>query len=77
MVVVWQQPASLEASGARTSDWMTQVIGSIIYAYDLSACVPECMETVQATGRASKQVLTGVDQSSNPAALTGQAYPRE
>lgn len=77
MVIIWQQPASLEASGARTSDWMTQVIGSIIYAYDLSAPISEGVETVQATGRASRRVLTSIDQSTNPEALTAKAYPRE
>ena len=40
-MVVIQEKVSLEAKGARTSDWIGQIKGGVLYAYDLSTLVSE------------------------------------
>ncbi len=40
-MVLIQEKVSLQANGARTSDWIGQVKGGVIYAYDLSTLVSE------------------------------------
>lgn len=35
-MVVIKEGVSLEAKGARTSDWIGQIKGGVLYAYDLS-----------------------------------------
>lgn len=40
-MIVMQGEVSLQANGARTSDWIGQFNGGILYAYDLSTLVSE------------------------------------
>lgn len=40
-MVMIEEKNSLKANGARTSDWLGQVKGGILYAYDLSTVVSE------------------------------------
>jgi len=40
-MVVIQEKVSLEAKGARTSDWIGQIKGGVLYAYDLGTLVSE------------------------------------
>ena len=40
-MVMTQEKISIKANGARTSDWLGQVEGGILYAYDLSSFTSE------------------------------------
>ena len=40
-MVVIQEMVSLQPNSARTSDWIGQFTGGVIYAYDLSTLVSE------------------------------------
>jgi len=40
-MIVMQGEVSLQANGTRTSDWIGQVKGGVLYSYDLSISVSE------------------------------------
>lgn len=40
-MVVIEEKNSLKANGARTSDWIGQIEGGVLYAYDLGMLEPE------------------------------------
>jgi hypothetical protein len=38
-MVTIQEPVSLQPTGARTSDWIGQIKGGVLYAYDLDTLI--------------------------------------
>lgn len=56
-----QEQVSLQANGAKTSDWIGQVKGGVIYAYDLSTLVSEVKEKSDFTKEDSKNALKKVE----------------
>ncbi len=40
MIIIQQQEYPLKTNGASTSDWIGQVKGRVIYAYDLNSLLP-------------------------------------
>ena len=48
-MTVIQEKDSLQAKGARTSDWIGQIKGGVLYAYDLSTLTSEGKELIEFT----------------------------
>jgi hypothetical protein len=44
MIIIQQQEYPLQTNGASTSDWIGQVKGQVIYAYDLNSLLSGAMK---------------------------------
>jgi len=64
-MVIVQQLESLQTNSASTSDWIEQVKGCVIYAYDLGTLVFEGAGIVQYTKDDFEQALKGVSRKRN------------
>ncbi len=54
-MLIIQQQYPLQNSGASTSDWIGQVKGRVIYAYDLNTLFPENKGEIEFTDRLDNQ----------------------
>jgi hypothetical protein len=61
-MTVMQEKGSLQATGARTSDWIGQIKGGILYAYDLGTLVSERKEPIEFTKEDFDQALKKVSR---------------
>ena len=61
-VTVIQEKDSLQANGARTSDWIGQIKGGVLYAYDLSTLASEGKEPIEFTKEDFERVLKKVSK---------------
>lgn len=61
-MAVMQEKDSLQANGARTSDWIGRIKGGVLYAYDLSTLASERKEPIEFTKEDFERALKKVSK---------------